>query len=167
MKLTKVQGSLKITEDNSVGKRIFAGGTMIYGDTGWRDVTELLTPSTYVSAVPGSASHGIFVKRVNNEVFWKVRLVVSSALIGVSRNTRRTFLNFPPGMAQNPPLYSPFAVLTLGAGTIQVTNASGGSVMQTQDSSLGGSFIEGEILSGSFNYSTTQSWPAFLAGLPA
>lgn len=32
-----------ITVDTTVGTRILAGNTVIYGDTGWRDITSLLT----------------------------------------------------------------------------------------------------------------------------
>ena len=43
MKLTKIETSPPIRIDTTVGTRVFAGDTMIYGDTGWRNVDWLPT----------------------------------------------------------------------------------------------------------------------------
>lgn len=39
MKLTFLGAEPQLRIDTSVGTRVFAGETMIYGDTGWRDIT--------------------------------------------------------------------------------------------------------------------------------
>ena len=38
MKLTKIETPPRTRIDTTVGTRVFAGDTMIYGDTGWRNV---------------------------------------------------------------------------------------------------------------------------------
>src|SRR5690625_721720 len=60
-----------ITVDTSVGTRVFMGGVMVYGDTGWRDIT-----STATDALDPSNTGTIQLKREGN--------TVSLALQGVS-----------------------------------------------------------------------------------
>src|SRR5699024_11959178 len=48
---TRVPEDLALRVDTSVGTRIFAGSTMIYGETGRRDVTSLLPEGSTGTAV--------------------------------------------------------------------------------------------------------------------
>src|SRR5690554_4271388 len=63
--------ALGITVDTSVGTRVFIGGVMVYGDTGWRDIT-----STATDALDPSNTGTIQLKREGS--------TVSLALRGVS-----------------------------------------------------------------------------------
>lgn len=57
--------ALGITVDESVGTRVFVGDTMIYGDTGWRDITDDYPNTILPNSIPGS---GVFIRRVNDLV---------------------------------------------------------------------------------------------------
>src|SRR5690625_3783555 len=52
--------ALDITIDTTAGTRVFMGGVMVYGDTGWRDISQLLNP--------GFTAGICMVRRVNSTV---------------------------------------------------------------------------------------------------
>lgn len=60
--------ALSLRVDNSVGTRVFVGDTMIYGDTGWR---ELVPENGWVGA--------IYVRRVNNTVYYRGKISAETA----------------------------------------------------------------------------------------
>ena len=60
--------ALTLRVDNSVGARVFVGDTMIYGDTGWR---ELVPENGWVGA--------IYVRRVNNTVYYRGKISAETA----------------------------------------------------------------------------------------
>lgn len=63
-KLTPITNPLALRRDTSVGTRIFAGTTMIYGDTGRRSVPELTKSLTF----PTPSLYGMYIRRVGNTV---------------------------------------------------------------------------------------------------
>lgn len=56
--------------DTSVGTRVFAGDTMIFGDTGWRDLSADFTP--YGWSWSGHTRYGAYIRRVGITVYLKV-----------------------------------------------------------------------------------------------
>lgn len=60
--------ALSLRVDNSVGTRVYVGDTMIYGDTGWR---ELVPINGWVGA--------IYVRRVNNTVYYRGKIGAETA----------------------------------------------------------------------------------------
>lgn len=84
---TRVPENLALRLDTTVGTRIFAGSTMIYGDTGLRDVSGLI--SDYASGV------AVF-QRIGNVCYLllkDVRLTSTTARIRIS-NARTAYTNF-------------------------------------------------------------------------
>lgn len=62
----RIPADLALRVDTTVGTRIFAGDTMIHGDTGWRDVT------MHMGDIVGPANTGsISVRRIGNRVLWR------------------------------------------------------------------------------------------------
>ncbi len=85
---TRVPSTLALRLDTTVGTRIFAGNTMIYGDTGWRDISANIRPEW-----TGWAR----IKRDTHEVRVLAYLTATEALIGQPRSTRRRLLSLPAG----------------------------------------------------------------------
>lgn len=48
--------------DTTVGTRVFAGTTMIYGDTGWRDITSLLNPGWTGRVLIKRTTHHVVIR---------------------------------------------------------------------------------------------------------
>ena len=60
--------ALALRADNSVGTRVFVGDTMIYGDTGWR---EIVPENGWVGAM--------YVRRINNTVYYRGKISAETA----------------------------------------------------------------------------------------
>lgn len=134
-----------ITVDTSVGTRIMVGDTMVFGDTGWRDVTALIAPGWTVETVQ--------IKRETNTV--KVRFVNMTA-----GPTGSLLLNLPVGWRRS------------GMSTLLplATNLSGGfSTAMAYATSLHLSTNTVTFTNhwAYFTYECTQVWPSSLFGTPA
>lgn len=77
MRLTKIDAPL-LRRDDSVGTRIFAGNTMIHGDTGWRDITSLM-----LDGISPSNTGRILVRRTLNTVDVRFDIVTIPAGVGL------------------------------------------------------------------------------------
>lgn len=161
---SRVPVNLPITEDNSVGKRIFIGDTMVYGDTGWRALSTWdegvvsgfpLNPSWE----PGAGSGGIYVRRVGDKVYFRIvnlnRLSVDEASVWPALH--RVPTGFLPELHE--PIYglrtaSSFAVINVQQNG-QISRPSG---VLSGDNGL-------HTVSGS--YLSRNSWPTSLPGTPA
>ena len=69
---TEVDPSL-IHVDDTIGKRVFIGDTMVYGDTGWRNVASLLR-----EGVAPSSNIGVcHLRRIGDVVYFNFKLDVT------------------------------------------------------------------------------------------
>lgn len=72
MKLTQITNPVALRLDTTVGTRIFAGNTLIYGDTGWRDISSAFPDYFVPSTANGS---GLFMKREGTTVSMQFQAV--------------------------------------------------------------------------------------------
>lgn len=134
-----------IRVDTTVGTRVFAGDTMIYGDTGWRDITGNLM----YAASPNSR---IFIRRDNN-------------LVTVSADAFQ--------LEEEVPAYGDFLSIPEGFRTERPFRYSGAYEAGALYTSTGGLYIStrSAITPGSrrfyIQYASSTNWPTTLPGTPA
>ena len=100
MKLTSIDAPL-IRTDTSFGIRVFAGNTMIYGDTGWRALVEWNTAGEIITGEipagmvdkfePGGMAGGLYLRRIMNRVYG---LLVGDTVLSASNFYFRTPLEY-------------------------------------------------------------------------
>ena len=145
MKLTKIETSPPIRIDTTVGTRVFTGDTMIYGDTGWRDITENLM----YAASPGAR---ILIRRDNN-------------LVTVSADVFQ--------LTEEVPAYGGFLSIPEGFRTERTFRQSGAYEAGAIYTSTGGLYISTRsvMTPGSrrfyIQYAANTNWPTSLPGTPA
>ena len=146
----RVPASLGLHLDTTVGTRLMAGGTMIYGDTGWRDVTSLIP----VEVVSGK----LLLARRDTTVwlsFDELQLVDD----GSSVQTWHNFL--PAGYHQDTPDFYhmplPARTSAYAAGPVRVSRYG-----QLVIYGLSGQ----KIMSGTVSFPVPGSWPAARPGSP-
>jgi len=82
---TEVDPSL-IHVDETVGKRIFIGDTMVYGDTGWSPIARWSNGEITLGALPsglaprGTVQGGVFIRRINTEVHFAITEAIVTAV---------------------------------------------------------------------------------------
>lgn len=162
MKLTTINNPVALRLDTTVGTRIFAGNTMIYGDTGWRNVAEMVMPETIVGEnVPGGFQ--VRVRRVGHEVYWVVRFRPHPSRVGSRFYLNILEGNVPDRFRENPVSYSPFGSNANGPDILGITNELG--YLHISITNTNPWADKSYSVSGS--YTTTIPWPTTLPGLPA
>lgn len=170
MKLTPINNPVSLRLDTTVGTRIFAGTTMIHGDTGWRHIHELtgqnFTLWGTTSEIPTQPSIGTFLtmKREGNTITLDGRVAASSVINGLSRNSSTLLTDSIPGAFRphrNYILAGQFWCYTTGErGVVRVydgkTELQGGT----------GIWKTGELVIIHASWETAALWPTTLPGLP-
>lgn len=164
MKLTEITNPVALRRDTTVGTRIFAGDTMIHGDTGWRALVEWdITGAIITGAIPdelklapsGNVPGGLYIRRENRTVY--VRAVGEKATVdgtvsftlptGFTATAGRSFLG-------NRPTTSGSATfLVVGGSNFRYIGAVNGQ-------SLGGTAYINPITEVSFL--TPAGWPVVI-----
>lgn len=158
MKLTSINNPVALRLDTTVGTRIFAGNTMIYGDTGWRDISANIQPEW---------SGWARIKRETHEVRILAYVSPGESLIGKDRSARRRLLSIPTGFYSTGSLsyrapgngaqHGVLIPIDMGyaLNMIDIANSHSDVGMWT-----GGTFSLNHV------FSVDSSWPAILPGLP-
>ena len=166
MKLTKIETPPRTRIDTTVGTRVFAGDTMIYGDTGRRmltgwDSTGAVTYGTLPSGIvptPG-VSGGIYIRRIGHRV--------TMYLIAANAGSSSPSIPIPDGFRVTSAPFPFTNLFPIRAGG--VTHARIGAT----STFLGGMAAGANMADGTNSYAAsiswdaTQSWPTTLPGTPA
>lgn len=164
--VTLAQLNQAIRVDTSVGTRVFAGDTMIYGDTGRRmltgwnsegEVTYGTLPSGIVPT-PGVGG-GMYIRRVGDRV--TISLIAATAdsttpSISIPLGFRVTSAPFPYINLQ-PARPSVTAIARVGANTIYLGGLTVGATLADMR----------DTYAASLAWDATQTWPTSLPGTPA
>ena len=146
----KVTGQgMTLRHDNSVGERVFldhpGGSTMLYGDTGWRDITDAL--------INGWTAKSIHIRRVNSTVYFRY-LNLSSA-----DASSATAFYLPTGFST-----------TVSGSTVLLTRHENATpaYMQVWDisASIPTSYFSTVVRRGVASWETSLSWPTTPFGTP-
>lgn len=153
MKLTPITNPVALRLDTSVGTRVFAGDTMIHGDTGWRDITADITN--------GWRAGSLKIRRQGDVVDFRVSGLDARDALG------NTFLymntGFAPGAKEKLSLFIKH-IAAHGPGDQMSIGDTTGTLNQVFRSSLISRFSLGAF---SITYLTSEMWPTTLPGLPA
>ena len=164
MKLTKIETPPRTRIDTTVGTRVFAGDTMIYGDTGWRDVSQYLVPGLAISSSIGRAR----MRRIGGRVEFDVKLdVLQAGISGI-------FQGIPRGLwpiNRYPMDNQIFTAPTLGAGASALKSGTRTGVFYPNDNPIrtgaGSPWPNQGTIAWTSSYATDDAWPTSLPGLPA
>lgn len=165
-----IDTGLPIQVDTTVGTRVFIGGQMVYGDTGWRDITSLLHEEWEIARSAGTFQ----IVRHNNTVTLACRIQrkpdAPPRWLGQAvplLNTENSSL--PNGFI---PLriysqYSTLNVLSKYVGEL-VGNTYGDELrIRARSAPNDVMWTAGDILGFQTSWDTSNSWPVVLPGLPA
>lgn len=148
----RIPSGLALRLDTSVGTRVFAGDTMIHGDTGLRSVPELST-SLDVST---SSLHGVFIRRVGD--------LVSLTVLGVWIAGQWITETLPSGFR---PLSGEY-LASRGVAAVDGDVRTFGNSVTLLRLSFGTPFpASGVAVSLNASWQTADPWPTTLPGLPA
>ena len=146
----KVTGQgMTLRHDNSVGERVFldhpGGSTMLYGDTGWRDITDAL--------INGWTAKSIHIRRVNSTVYFRYHNLSSADA------SSATAFYLPTGFGT-----------TVGGTTVPLTRHENATpaYMQIWDISVSipTSYFSPVVRRGVASWETSLSWPTTPFGTP-
>lgn len=143
-----------IRVDDSVGTRVFVGTTMIYGDTGWRNVSAGL-----VNGWTGQ----VWIRRRGHNV--------TLLALGVGGGSPSNMLTLQSGFRSPVSGFSgfnygsPYAM----ADASSPTNVLGGYLLVASSGSLLRGHLESGVtnIQGDAGWTTNDSWPTSLPGTPA
>lgn len=158
--------ALDLRMDNTVGTRVFAGDTMIYGDTGRRNIP--LTGSWVESSTAGRFTF----RRVGTLVEFEGRLQAQESLLGTPRNSVTDLVTPTRGfLPRNIGGGSGF-VAGNAYGLVGGVNADGivrfsNTTMTIHLKAAGGNWATVDTLLVHGVYLTDDDWPTSLPGLPA
>lgn len=148
-----------ITIDTSVGTRVYVGDTMIYGDTGWR---ELPLPQRFISG-------RVLIKRENNNVTLRLEGSEITGLENIASNDYLTATDFIP-VGFRPPLWGDRPVgFFMGdyaqyQGHFSIAQQSRILYLTSEaDENLG---TGNARASGEMSWTTPPEWPTSLPGVP-
>ena len=151
MKLTKIETPPRTRIDTTVGTRVFAGDTMIYGDTGWRNVKN----ANYTGSLA--------VRRVGEMVM--VRL---NALAPPEDVVLPTVVNLPAGFKSAGRVVGAITKsnslgtqgrLWIEGGLVRVVVGTGAKIDDP--------FTPNHQYTGVETFPTSDPWPTSLPGTPA
>lgn len=165
---TRIPSGLALRIDTTVGTRIFAGNTMIHGDTGWRAIVlwgkdGSLTGELPTGITAQSENGGIYYRRINGTV--TLRILAARA---ESTNFQIPIpTGFAPGGAPWPVValsianssVSPYVRVGASYAYAGVTGASASNPVNLPSSGPG--------YSSEATWGTDRAWPTSLPGLPA
>ena len=166
MKLTKIETPPRTRVDTSVGTRVFAGDTMIYGDTGRRMLTQWnsageVTYGTLPSGIvptPG-VSGGIYIRRIG------ARVTIS--LIAAQAGSSTPTVPIPDGFRVTSAPYPYTNLLPIRAGGVSLARIGVAFVFLSEVTN-GANLADGSgSYAASISWDATQSWPTTLPGMPA
>ena len=152
MKLTPINPSIPVRIDTSAGTRVFAGTTMITGDTGTRDVSEIAEGFDFSS----STYHKMTLRRVGNQVYMEatgVRTADDAWLTKV----------LPAGFRPRTGEYNALRGFALSNGRV---SAVGNSNTLLRLSRSSGDFKTGDTVTINTTWFTNDGWPTTLPGTP-
>ena len=153
MKLTKIETPPRTRIDTTVGTRVFAGDTMIYGDTGWRDVKGLDA---------AGFSGALEVRRINNTVH--IRLI---ALSPPEDLVRPTIVSLPSGLRASGRVMLPLThTNAVGTQARLWIDAAVARVVMGNTSAVDGIYTSSTKLTGINSFVTDDPWPTSLPGTP-
>ena len=154
MKLTKIETPPRTRIDTTVGTRVFAGDTMIYGDTGWRDIKGLDA---------AGFSGDLEVRRINNTVHIR--------LIGLSPPedlVRPTIARLPSGFRASGRAMLPLTHATaVGTQARLWIDSAIARVIMGNTSAVDEVYTSSTKLTGINSFVTDNPWPTSLPGTPA
>ena len=166
MKLTKIETSPPIRIDTTVGTRVFAGDTMIFGDTGRRmltgwnsagEVTYGTLPSGIVPT-PG-VSGGIYIRRVGHRV--------TMSLVAANAGSSAPTIPIPDGFRVTSAPFPFINLFPIRAGGVSLARI-GVAFIFLSGVTNGANMADGSgSYAASISWDATQSWPTTLPGLPA
>ena len=164
MKLAKIETPPRTRIDTTVGTRVFAGDTMIYGDTGWRDMSQYLVPGLAISSSFGRAR----MRRIGGRVEFDVKLDVAQS--GLTEIFNGIPMGFRP-MSQYPMDNQIFTAPTTGAGASLLTSGTHIGVFYPNTSPLrtgaATPWPDQGTIAWTSSYSTSDPWLTSLPGNPA
>jgi len=138
--------------------------TVAFGDTGWRDISSVLTAD-----FEPSGGVGLRVRRVNALISLRLRVSVKagSPLIGGSATLATTLVASMPGGWSLPEVWSNAISGAWGPSPLaMIGNGSSWPVLLIRGATAG-SIAAGSIASGSGTYDPGTPWPTTLPGTPA
>lgn len=140
--------------DTTVGTRVFVGDTMIYGDTGWRNIKDV-----YVPEYSGALS----IRRVNN--FVTLRL---TALAPPEDVLRPTIAILQGGLSAVGRSMLPLTQATaIGTQSRLWVDSSVIRIVMGNTSFINEYFTPSTPLTGTNTFLTDDAWPTSLPGTPA
>ena len=142
-----------VSVDTSVGTRVFAGDTMIHGDTGWCDIAGDLEN--------GWTATLFRIKRVGDEV--TIRTENLNAGTATSDIFYILLIGFRTGSSSRwvSSTLQMFASMIDDKATVAVVGGSGGSSVRAQRAEVH------RGATGELKFSTANSWPTSLPDTPA
>ena len=143
----RVPPGLALRLDTTVGTRILSGSTMIYGDTGWRDITPLLEN--------GWVAEKVLLQRQNNTV------ILSTLGLSSENATSGGFISLPTNF-HIPRTF--ISIVTPGGPRIAYWNASRGLTFQDYSNLVVNTYAAAH---STWQLEADRAWPATLPGTPA
>lgn len=147
MKLTPITNPVALRLDTTVGTRIFAGTTMIHGDTGWRNIEELL--------VNGWAAEKVLLRRQNSTV------ILSMLGLSSENATSGHFISLPISF-HIPRTF--ITVVTPGRSQSAYWNASNALALQNYTNLEVNTYADTQT---TWQLEADRAWPTSLPGSPA
>lgn len=149
--LTRVEGMesrVALSLDTTVGTRVFAGSTMIHGDTGIRNLHSTTTP-------PLSGTGNVFLSRVGDRVYLEIGQYRADTTSG-----GKTLFKIPAGFRPSGNQFS-LPVTDRDSSTLySIDVLANGDVVEIGTPPPG-------RLYALITWATKQAWPVTLPGLPA
>lgn len=162
--VTLAQLNQAIRVDTSVGTRVFTGDTMIYGDTGWRDMSQFLIEGLAISSSFGRAR----MRRVAGRVYFDLKLDVTQP------GLTAIFEGVPTGfraISMFPMDNQIFTAPTTGAGASLLIPGTHAGVFYASSSPLRTGtqtpWPDQGTIAWTSSYFTSDPWPTSLPGNPA
>ena len=152
MELIPIDPSIPVRIDTSAGTRVFAGTTMITGDTGTRDVSEIAEGFDFST----STHHRMTLRRVGNQVYMEATGVRTINDVWITKV-------IPGGFRPRTGEYNALRGFALSNGAISAVGNSNTLLRLTRS---GGDFKTGDTVIINVTWFTNDGWPTTLPGTP-
>lgn len=148
MILTPITNPVALRLDTTVGTRIFAGTTMIYGNTGWRQLYSSTNQPAWGTI---SSGNSIQVRRDGNQVFLKISGYTGGADDGI-----RKIFTLPSGFRPSQSLLSETITnRDFAANRMELDLSTNGEISVVKYQTSGRCY-------GSITFITGDAWPVVL-----